>query len=1250
MNGAPKLTSALLLAALVWLFSASGTFGQPIDPFIYLREHYDYLAVILNPHPEWGDIVGADGSADGEEYAVLYDRGNIEFYEEGTNRPLRVITTRGRTGVTLIPHCEPGCIAVSDDSGIDFYDAEGNWILRREVQGGPLPGLGIIDIDYDTQWNRLVVCTESVIGWLRDDNRLEVLHQSGGFKGVEVIDMESDPLTYDMLQREHYFNKFDLAGQISDPRTFETDLGLGATIEGIAYTNNRAYIATQGALVVYDKLEFQDHMQVSASPEVTLISPPDGHRETQTHDISFEYQVDDPDSGIQSCGLILDRIEVARDTEIEKGVPQTFNHWVANGGHRWQVCCTDTTGREGVSAEWMLYVHVGGGDPINPLIYVDEEYIYIDLFDNPHPERGDYAGADGFYGDQYAVLWENGVLAFYNEQHHKLKEFGTWGTTGVTWIPSCDPACVAVSDENETHFYTEDGAWVSSREVIICEDLGPRGPSVTIRDIDYDFARQRLVIGTEEQVGWLRGDDCLIEIYEFGGSEAIEMIDMESDPLTDDMINLERFFHRVDQEGNVLRENKETNLGLFSSMKGIAYTDNYAFIPIDRMMFVYDKLRFQDHMEPYRVLIVDEPGTRLWGNIDEYDAVYVINGGSIVVPEAKWVDNTWEGGYLMLEADTIYVDADSAIHADACGFSKDDGHSEGGPGRGDDHFHSGGPESLKSADGAGYGGRGGHYLTTIGNGGDPYGIEHWNKDDPHVDRLFGSSGGDLRWEQFPHIKEFGPGGRGGGYIRLRGDAVNVEGTVTANGGDGQPITIEPRTFGGGGGSGGQLVFDSPSLTITGTVEAKGGDGSYPSALYSGGGGAGGRVKVLRPSTGICDGKFSVSGGIGCGGMGNGERGKAYFADAPASPAPTELDLLQEDDTGRSDTDHITKIAKPRITGKAPANATIRLYEGEDQIGTGQSDRNGDFVARVGIALPDGPHTIKASAQEHCHSESPISEAYVEITIDTKPPDPPSEPDMIEQGNSGGRFLNDNIVSTPTPLFRGTAEPDSDVTLYEAHTPLGAVLTPDGNWEITSKPLDEGVHQVSAKAADAAGNESQASTALEVTIDLTAPEILDTKVTPEQCRAIGQVFELELTARDALSGMENAWRPEAIIRMGNVREEVKLDHVGGDVYCGPWDSEGFEAGTYAVDFKAYDLAGNLKEVLDAEEICLADPIFGDFDLDLDVDLKDYAAFAACLTGPDTGPIGPECKPADFDEDEDVDLVDVGGFMLAFTGGQ
>ena len=114
--------------------------------------------------------------------------------------------------------------------------------------------------------------------------------------------------------------------------------------------------------------------------------------------------------------------------------------------------------------------------------------------------------------------------------------------------------------------------------------------------------------------------------------------------------------------------------------------------------------------------------------------------------------------------------------------------------------------------------------------------------------------------------------------------------------------------------------------------------------------------------------------------------------------------------------------------------------------------------------------------------------------------------------------------------------------------------------------------------------------------------------------------------------------------------MKLDHVGGDVYCGPWDSEGFEAGTYAVDFKAYDLAGNLKEVLDAEEICLADPIFGDFDLDLDVDLKDYAAFAACLTGPDTGPIGPECKPADFDEDEDVDLVDVGGFMLAFTGGQ
>jgi len=57
--------------------------------------------------------------------------------------------------------------------------------------------------------------------------------------------------------------------------------------------------------------------------------------------------------------------------------------------------------------------------------------------------------------------------------------------------------------------------------------------------------------------------------------------------------------------------------------------------------------------------------------------------------------------------------------------------------------------------------------------------------------------------------------------------------------------------------------------------------------------------------------------------------------------------------------------------------------------------------------------------------------------------------------------------------------------------------------------------------------------------------------------------------------------------------------------------------------------------------------GDFDCDEDIDLDDYASFAACLTGP-AGGVSPGCASGDFDGDDDVDLHDVAAFQTVFTG--
>jgi len=57
--------------------------------------------------------------------------------------------------------------------------------------------------------------------------------------------------------------------------------------------------------------------------------------------------------------------------------------------------------------------------------------------------------------------------------------------------------------------------------------------------------------------------------------------------------------------------------------------------------------------------------------------------------------------------------------------------------------------------------------------------------------------------------------------------------------------------------------------------------------------------------------------------------------------------------------------------------------------------------------------------------------------------------------------------------------------------------------------------------------------------------------------------------------------------------------------------------------------------------------GDLDYDGDVDLADYAAFQACLTGPVGGLVGPECGPVDFDRNGDIDLADFAVFQAVFV---
>ena len=156
----------------------------------------------------------------------------------------------------------------------------------------------------------------------------------------------------------------------------------------------------------------------------------------------------------------------------------------------------------------------------------------------------------------------------------------------------------------------------------------------------------------------------------------------------------------------------------------------------------------------------------------------------------------------------------------------------------------------EGAGGAGHygsGGDGGGLSTGQTNGGSSYGVGNET----------GSNGGDV-FDSNGNLVSFG--GNGGGRIIVYADVINIDGTVTAIGEDGEQGYRYNNGSGNGGpgaggGSGGSIIMKSNELTLNSTaiVEADGGNG---------GDGADGDC------VGVCIGMYDGGNGGGCGSGGS----------------------------------------------------------------------------------------------------------------------------------------------------------------------------------------------------------------------------------------------------------------------------------------------------------------------------------------------------------------------------------------------
>ncbi|PWC73071.1 hypothetical protein TSH100_31455, partial [Azospirillum sp. TSH100] len=212
-------------------------------------------------------------------------------------------------------------------------------------------------------------------------------------------------------------------------------------------------------------------------------------------------------------------------------------------------------------------------------------------------------------------------------------------------------------------------------------------------------------------------------------------------------------------------------------------------------------------------------------------------------------------------------------------------------------------------------------------------------------------------------------------------------------------------------------------------------------------------------------------------------GLTITIDVTAPGAPDTPALATGSDSGSSNSDRLTNVAAPTVTGTAEANSVVTLYDGTAVAGTGTADGSGVWSI-TSATLGSGGHTLTAVAVDVAGNSSTASTGLA-ITIDTTAPGAPTGL-ALASGSDSGSSSSDGITNVVAPTVNGTAEANSVVTLYDGTAVAGTgTASARGIWSITSTTLTSGDHTLTAVAVDVAGNSSTASSGLTVTVDSTS---------------------------------------------------------------------------------------------------------------------------------------------------------------------
>ncbi len=197
------------------------------------------------------------------------------------------------------------------------------------------------------------------------------------------------------------------------------------------------------------------------------------------------------------------------------------------------------------------------------------------------------------------------------------------------------------------------------------------------------------------------------------------------------------------------------------------------------------------------------------------------------------------------------------------------------------------------------------------------------------------------------------------------------------------------------------------------------------------------------------------------------------------------DLIAPDDSGRSSTDDVTNVNRPRFAVTSAPNLLVQLLEADAVLGSAFADDLGAALVQVDAdhQLADGIHLIAARALTPSGAAGAAS-AALQATVDTVAPATPRLD--LPAAEDSGASADDDVTNVAIVHFGGTTEADAVVLLQDAlDGDLEVTADGAGAWAIQLGPLADGIRLLISSASDLAGNRSGLSL-LGLRIDTTPP--------------------------------------------------------------------------------------------------------------------------------------------------------------------